>query len=249
MIFIDRKILARLQQFDTPTVCNVIEVFNVRPRDEGYADGRLKALFPEMPPVVGYAATARFQSCRTDSDEAVSYSSLVGQVAEFLEKIPEPRIVVFEDVDSPPVGATFGEVMCSVYKAFGCVGLITSGAARDLVQVRAMGFPCWCSTMIASHAYCRILETDVPVTIGGLKVQPGDLIHADANGIAAIPKELAREIALGCGLVAEAENEVMHYVRSGKPTVEGLRECNQRWKDGCANVPARVRALLDSGTV
>ena len=114
--------LALLRQYDTPTICNVIELFDVQPRTAGYMDGRIRPCFPEMPPIAGYAATATIR-CAFPRREGSVYSSLDDQVSKFAE-IPGPPIVVFQDLDDPPVAATFGEIMCSTYKAFGAVGLI-----------------------------------------------------------------------------------------------------------------------------
>src|SRR5947209_17123241 len=127
-----------LRRFDTPTVCNVIELFDHRPHTAGYMDGRIDACFPKMPPLVGYASTATFRSAAPPRASNV-YSSLAEQVASFAE-LPGPAVVVFQDLDEPIAAATFGEVMCSSYKAFGAAGLITSGAGRDLDQVEALGF-------------------------------------------------------------------------------------------------------------
>ncbi|MEM7231162.1 MAG: RraA family protein [Planctomycetota bacterium] len=230
---------AKLAQFDTPTVLNVIELLDVRPRDEGYTDATIKAVYPEQPPIVGYATTAKFRSSRPADDEP-AYGGLGEQVESFVKKIPEPRIVVFEDADPSPVAATYGEVMCSIYQSFGCVGLITSGAARDIEQVKPLGFPCFASSAISSHGYCRIVDFDTDVTVGGLHIQPGDVIHADANGVAKIPTEYVDAVAEGCGLLVEAENEIIHYVRSGTPTLEGLAAARQR----CADEIAKIRAQI-----
>jgi 4-hydroxy-4-methyl-2-oxoglutarate aldolase len=119
----DLKLLA---QFDTPTICNTIELFEIRPRTAGYMDGRIRACFPEMPAVVGYAATATMR-CALPRREGDVYSSLDEQVARFSE-LPGPPIVVFQDLDDPAAAATFGEIMCTTYQSFGAVALITSGA-------------------------------------------------------------------------------------------------------------------------
>ncbi len=235
-----------LRRFDTPTVLNAIELFNVQPRSAGFADGRMKACFPRMPPMVGYASTATFRSAKAPKSGDV-YSGFVDQVNRFTAEIPAPRVIVFEDLDGEPAAATFGEVMCSVYKAFGAVGLITSGAARDLDQVERLGFPCWSSSVIASHGYCRIVDVHVPVRVSGLSVNPGDVIHADRNGIATIPREIVREVALACEKLAQAENEILHYVWGGAPTVEGLREAQKRCQDGFSRIPEAVRAELARG--
>src|SRR6266403_2639279 len=123
----DLKLLAR---YDTPTISNVIELFEVRPRSAGYMDTRIRACFPEMPPIVGFASTATMRTADPPAGGEV-YSSLDEQLARFAG-LPGPAIVVFQDLDDPPAGATFGEITCSVYKGFGSAGLITSGGGRDL---------------------------------------------------------------------------------------------------------------------
>src|SRR5438309_1754708 len=187
---IDLELLA---QYDTPTISNVIELFEVRPRNEGYMDARIRACFPEMPPVVGYASTATMR-CAFPRREGDVYGSLDEQVARFAD-LAGPPIVVFQDLDDPPVAATFGEIMCSTYRAFGAAGLITSGAARDLDQVRRLGFSAFSNGAICSHGYSHIVDLYRAVRVGGVTVQPGDLIHADANGVTTIPLEIASEIS------------------------------------------------------
>src|SRR5437660_495855 len=125
--------LELLRRYDTPTVCNVIELFDVRPRTAGYMDGRIRAYYPKLPPMVGYASTATFRSAAPPRAGNV-YSGLAEQVASFAD-LPGPAVVVFQDLDDPVTAATFGEVMCTTYKAFGAAGLISSGAGRDLDQV------------------------------------------------------------------------------------------------------------------
>src|SRR5260370_15038764 len=120
--------LARLAQFDTPTICNPFGLFEFRPRNEGLMDGRIRACFPEMLPVVGYAATATMR-CAFPRRDGDVYGSLDEQVARFAE-LPGRPVVVFQDLDDPPVAATFGEVMCTTYQAFGAAGRLTSRGPR-----------------------------------------------------------------------------------------------------------------------
>src|SRR5207248_3483438 len=137
---VSADILNLLRKFDTPTICNVVELFDLRPRTAGYVDARIKACYPKLPPMVGYASTATFRSAAPPRAGNV-YAGLSEQVAAFAE-LPGPAVVVFQDLDNPVASATFGEVMCTTYKAFGAAGLITSGAARDLSQVEALKSPC-----------------------------------------------------------------------------------------------------------
>src|SRR5258708_31074603 len=131
--------LAALARFDTPTICNAIELFETRPRNTGFMNGSIRASFPKMPPMVGYAVTSTFRSMSPPRSGDV-YASMSQQVESYAQ-LPGPAVMVYQDLDDPVVSATFGEVMCSVYKAFGAKGLITSGAGRDLEQVENLGFP------------------------------------------------------------------------------------------------------------
>ena len=232
--------LALLRKYDTPTICNVIEVFKVRPQTEGYMDGRIRACFPEMPPMVGYASTATFRSAAPPKAGDV-YATTDAQVEGFA-KLPQPVAVVVQDLDDPPVAATFGEVMTTIYKGFGSAGLITSGAARDLDQVRALGFPCFSDGSICSHGNPHIIDLEVPVHVGGLTVYPGDLIHGDANGVTSIPHEIASEVAQACEEFAAAEDVVLSYMRSGDVTPAGLGEALRECTAMIQKLRARVRA-------
>ena len=205
--------LELLKQFDTPTICNVIELFEIRSRNTGYMDQRIKSNFPEMPPMVGYATTATFRS-NSPPRENDAYSGLEEQIDQFGD-IPEPRIVVFQDLDSPSVAATFGEVMCTTYKTFGCAGLITSGTGRDLDQVRAIDFPVFTSGTICAHGYCHIIDINVPVHVGGITIYPGDLLHGDANGVTTVPNEIADQVAQSAAHFIEAEGYILDYLQSG----------------------------------
>ena len=205
--------LELLRRFDTPTVCNVIELFDVRPRTAGYMNGSIMACFPKMPPMVGYASTATFRSAFAPRAGNV-YSGLAEQVASFAE-LPGPAVVVFQDLDGPCCSATFGEVMASTYKAFGAAGLITSGSGRDLDQVEAIGFPCFTNGTICSHGDCHIVQIGVPVHVGGIAVHPGDLLHGDRNGVTTIPHEIATAVAEACPEFMQAESVVLDYLKSG----------------------------------
>jgi 4-hydroxy-4-methyl-2-oxoglutarate aldolase len=116
------------------------------------------------------------------------------QVARFSE-LSGPPIVVFQDLDDPAVSATFGEIMCTTYQTFGSVGLITSGAGRDLDQVHRIGYPVFTAGTISAHGYSHTPDVHVPVRVGGVMINPDDLLHADVNGVTTIPKEIACEVA------------------------------------------------------
>jgi len=235
------KQLSILQQVDSPTIANVIELFDVRSRIAGYANQTIKAVYPELPPVVGYAVTATFRAAYP-AEEGDSYGGLPQLIEDSLQ-IPEPRIVVFQDLDEPPSAATYGEVMATTFQSFGFTGLITSGAARDIEQVRKMRFPCWASSVNVSHGYCHFLASNVPVVVGGLQIKPGDLLHADANGIVSIPHSIAAGVAELCLPFIEAEQVVIDHLRSGKATPSGFRESINKFSLRVSELKDRVREI------
>jgi regulator of RNase E activity RraA len=233
-------LFTRLARFDTPTICNIIELFDVRPRNAGFMNASIRANFPEMPPMVGLASTAAFRSGAAPG-KGDAYGSLDQQVEGFAA-LGGPAVVVFQDLDDPPVGATFGEVMCSTYKAFGSAGLITSGGGRDLLQVKAIDYPVFTGSTICAHAYCHILHVGLPVRVGGLVVATGDLVHGDANGVTNIPLDIAGDVADVGQEFVDAEKIVLDYVNApGTKTVAGLAAARKEFSAVVAKLTERVK--------
>ena len=215
---IKKETLDRLRQFDTPTICNVIELFNVRSRDEGFMNASIKSNFTEMPPMVGFAATATFRASGAPLKKQ-KISSIFEQIKRF-EELSGPPVVVFQDLDNPPVAATFGEIMCTTYQKFGSTGLITSGAGRDLDQVQAIDYPVFTSSTICAHGFVHIPDVHIPVHVGGLAIFPDDLLHGDCNGVTTIPKEIA----------SEAADIAADYVAAERCTLDELQSDNLNQK-------------------
>lgn len=231
--------LERLGKFDTPTICNVIELFDVCPRNVGFMNDKIQCCFPELPPMVGFALTSTFRSMSPPRSQD-AYGSLSQQVDAFAA-LPGPPVVVFQDLDEPTVSATFGEVMCSVYKGFGAKGIVTSGAGRDLDQVQAIKFPAFTGGTICSHAYCHILQVGVPVTVGGICIENGMLLHGDRNGVTTIPIDIASEIPDACEELARAENIVIDYVRGNNPTPAGFNDARKASLAAISELGKRLR--------
>jgi regulator of RNase E activity RraA len=217
------RILETLRKYDSATIANVVELFDIRPNTAGYMKGAVRAIYPEMDPIIGFASTATFRSAYpTGANNA--YQRLPAQLRA-MQGIPGPKIAVIQDLDQPAAAATFGEVMCTAYQRFGCVGIISSGAARDIAQVRALKFPAFASSVIVSHGYSRLEDVDVPVQIDGLTVRPGDLLHADANGVVLIPAEIAEEVAGVCQDFVSVEQMVLDYLHAQEATIDGYQQC------------------------
>jgi 4-hydroxy-4-methyl-2-oxoglutarate aldolase len=233
------EVLETLRTFDTPTICNVIELFDLRPRTAGYMDARIQAWFPDLPPVVGFAATVTVRSS-VPPRPADGHPGLTDQVERFAE-IMAPPIVVMQDVDDPPAGATFGEIMCWTYRTFGAAGLVSSGAGRDRLQIATLGFPVFAAQTLCARGHFHILQTHVPVEVGGVTVHPNDLLHADSNGVTTIPRDIAAEVAdIGADYVA-AEQIVLDALAEGAPSVARIRQARAEAAARFARLRARVR--------
>lgn len=217
--------LERLRQYDTPTIANVIELFGIRPRHAGYMDARIRALFPELPPAVGCASTIAMRTAFSPPGGA-AYGGLEEQLRRFQE-LPGPPFVVIQDLDDPAVGATFGEIMCTSYRAFGAVGVISSGAGRDLDQVRRLKFPAFAAGIICAHAYPHIVSIHEPVRVGGLAVAPGDWLHGDANGVTSIPAEIASEVAEAAAEYVAAEGVILEFLKTGSRDAAAYAEARR----------------------
>jgi regulator of RNase E activity RraA len=219
--------LDALRAIPTPAVANAIETFAVRPRTAGFAGPQVRQMFPALPPIVGYAATAR---CMAARELATKYSASRADYWRYIEASgATPRIVVVEDMDDPPsLGAFFGEVNANIHRALGCVGAITNSGIRDMDEVEALGFPIWAGSVVVSHAYVRLVDFGVPVTVGGLVVQDGDLLLADRHGVVEIPLAIARAVPEAVRTIEAREKTIIRFCQSPEFSAAGLAELMAR---------------------
>jgi 4-hydroxy-4-methyl-2-oxoglutarate aldolase len=216
--------LEALRRITTPTVANAIETFDLRPRSEGFMDSTVRCIFPELGAMAGYAVTAKI-AARERSPGAPPPWELWAA----LERAPSPRIVVIEDLDYPsPAGSFWGEVNGSIYQGLGCAGTVTNGGVRDLDEVRATGFHFFASCVLVSHAYVHLVEVGQPVSVGGLTVRTGDLLHGDQHGVTSVPIEIARELPKAAAEVERRERRIIELARSPECSAASLRALMER---------------------
>jgi len=215
--------LDALRQFDTCMVANAIESFNVRLRNTGFADARVRCMFRDAPPMVGYAATARLRSGEPPigggnyRDRADFWNSIL--------EVPAPRILVLEDMDDPPGrGAFVGDMHAAILKALGCVGYLTNGAVRELPSVRTMGIQLFAGSVAVSHAYAHIFEMGAAISVGGMEVRTGDLLHGDRHGVLTVPAQIAADVPGVADRLQRAEQKIIEFCRSKDFSVAKLRE-------------------------
>jgi regulator of RNase E activity RraA len=200
---LDAALLDELRTFTTPSVANGIETFEVRGRHEGFMAGSVRCMFPELGPLIGYAATATIRAAEPGvSDDRALWAAVHGS--------PKPCVAVVQDLDEPPgTGSLWGEVNANIHRAFGAAGVVTNGCVRDLDEMRALGFHAFAGSVGVSHAYVHVIEAGVPVVVGGLQVAPGDLIHADQHGVALIPLQIADRLPAAIRELEAAERRVI----------------------------------------
>ncbi len=211
----------KLRVLDTCTASNAIERFGVRLRNEGFVLGSVRCLFPQLAPMLGYAATARFRSSTPPVSGRCYHDRM--DWWSYLASVPAPRVMVIQDADhSPGTGALVGEMHAAIGRALGCVGHVTNGAVRDLPAVEALGFHLFAGSVAVSHSYAHIVEFGEPVEIGGLKIFPGDLVHGDRHGVHVIPLSISAEVPNMAAEIQRQESELAEFCRSSRFSLEAL---------------------------
>lgn len=214
--------LAALRKLDTCTVANAVETFNVRLRNEGFANRSIRCLTPATVPLVGFAATVRIR-CSNPPMRGHSHPDRTDWWNALL-KIPAPRVVVIQDVDEAPgTGGFIGEVHASILQSLGCAGVVSNGTVRDLPAIAPTGFQLFAAGLAVSHAYVHIVDFGHPVEVGGLVVKPGDLLHADVHGVLSVPLEAAAQVPAAAARLVERERRVLDLCHSREFSPEALR--------------------------
>jgi 4-hydroxy-4-methyl-2-oxoglutarate aldolase len=215
--------LHSLRALDGASIANAIETFDVRLRNEGFADASIRCLLPALPPAVGYAVTARIR-CSSPPPVGHHYHDRTDWW-NYIASVPGPRFVVVQDVDEQPgLGAFVGAIHANILRALGCEGYATNGSVRDVTTVGdSVRIQLFATGVAVSHAFAHIVDFGGPVEIGGLKVESGDLLFGDEHGVQGVPMSLADVLP---GAVAEMklkEQAVIQFCRSREFSIDGLR--------------------------
>ena len=233
-----QSVLDKLRAYDSATICNVIELFEARPRNRGYMNQRVRAGFPQLPPMVGFASTA---TCRTFTAPPSRDVPAVPDLISRWDGLSGPAVVVLQNLDTHGAAAIFGDVLCNSFAAFGAVGLVTDGQGRDFAGIAPLGFPVFCDGVIASHGYMHMLTVHEAVQVGGIAIAPDTLLHGDANGVTTIPLDIAADVADACDEYAAAEAVVINTAQTGSASLDDLRAAYAEMKDRLAALNARLR--------
>jgi regulator of RNase E activity RraA len=214
--------LEALRRFDTPTICNALEVVAPERRALGFTTETLICPFPQLPPMVGYARTVLIRSALPPGLSGAEQRAARLEYYRYVAAGAGPKISVIQDVDARVgFGCFWGEVQTSIHKALGCQGVVTDGGVRDLDAV-APEFQVLCGKVTPSHAWVHSIAHGGTVDVFGMIVRSDDLIHADRHGAVVIPHEVARKVAAAAELCGRREEPILKVARSLDFSLEAL---------------------------
>ena len=219
--------IEKLKQWDTPTICNALELIIPKRRGFGFTIDPFVCHNPQLPPIVGYARTAQIRTAAPpieNSEDRLFYY-------EYMATPPGPTIVIVEDIDPKPgIGAFWGEVHTAVHYGLGAEGVITNGAIRDLPDSKKE-FQMLGGMVNPSHAFANPVNVGNPVTIHGMAVSHNDIIHADQHGAVMIPNEAIKKLPEAVQLVSRREAIILKAARQPDFNIKKLKEALSGTKD------------------
>jgi regulator of RNase E activity RraA len=217
--------LEALRAFDTPTVCNALEIAAPERRALGFTRRPLVAPFPSAKPVVAFARTATIRSREPDPLGPQDGGKRTIAYYEHIAAGPAPSIAVIQDLDGPDtgLGAFWGEVNSNVHKGLGCAGVITDGAVRDL-DLWATDFFVLAGSIMPSHVYVHVVDVGTVVSVAGMVVSPNDIIHADRHGAVVVPADVVKLIPAAADLIARREKVLIDASKTPGFSIDRLRQ-------------------------
>ena len=197
--------LLKLQKFDTPTICNGLELLDASFKIKGYSKEKFFCLNPKIKPMVGFAKTAKISSLNHNKK---TKNTIRMDYYEYVNKGDYPKISVIYDQHKNPVGSFWGEVNANIHHKLGCLGVITNGSVRDL-DVIPKNFQFLSKTLSPSHAEVSLMEFGTKVKVMGMEIKDNDLIHADVHGAVSFNHELIDELLNAIKFVENKEKIIL----------------------------------------
>ncbi|MGC4189846.1 MAG: RraA family protein [Thermomicrobiales bacterium] len=217
---LDEAMLAFLGGVDSPTVANAVETFSVRDRCDGFIGGQIQCQFPDLGPMVGRALTVTM----SNAPGPVAGRDGYWRLWETLAACSGPVVLAVADASGAPHRVAFaGEIMTTLAQRLGAVGMVTDGAFRDVDEVHALGFHYFMKYPVVSHANFWIESVGEPVVLDGERIETGDILHGDRNGIVVIPDAVLPGLEEAVGKIRASEAADMAFIRSPEFTLDGLK--------------------------
>ncbi|MCG8546120.1 MAG: RraA family protein [Alphaproteobacteria bacterium] len=228
---LDAALLESLRGYDTPTICNGLEIVAPERRAIGFTTTQMVSCDPSLPPIIGYARTATIRAVEPSPLPPQELKEVRLGYYEYVGSEPGPAVPVLQDIDPVPgFGAFWGEVQTNVHKALGCPGAVTNGSIRDL-DMLAEGFHLIGGEVGPSHAHVHVVEFGGQVNLYGMSVKHGDLVHADRHGAVVIPHAVAAELPAAISVIEKRESFILEAARSPGFTVDDLRKAMAAGED------------------
>jgi len=216
------NLLQTLIKYDTPTIVNSLELLDSKFRTCGFTKEQLVCTDTSLSPIVGYARTATIRASNEIDQQIKRERSL--EYYQYISSGSGPWVSVIQDIDpNPGFGAFWGEVNSNIHKALGVIGVLTNGSVRDL-DVLSEGFQILAGKIGPSHAYVRIEEIGIPVSIFGMEVKHNDLLHADRHGAVVIPAEFLQKLPEAIELMISREKVILDACKREDFNFQVLRQ-------------------------
>lgn len=223
----DPDALARLAEWDTPTICNALEVIDPAARLSGYTIQAFTCLRPEQKPMVGFARTATIRASVRAAVSAQEAQEMRLRYYEYVDRGPKPSVVVIQDLDTHPgTGAFWGEVNTAIHKGLGALGVVTNGSVRD-IDASAPGFQALAGQVGPSHAWVHVTGFAEQVQVHGMRVRDGDIVHADRHGAVVVPPDAVAQLPDAVAMIARREAVILEAARARGFDVDKLRAAMQ----------------------
>lgn len=211
---VDVGTIARLEAFDTPTLANALDSLGRRPATVGFTRPPLHGLLPSLPSMVGVAVTVVIETEPAFTDATAKRDAMLPLYsAAAAAAVDGPKVVVVSDRDQG-AGCLWGEVNATICTRLGVAGVVTDGLVRDLEAVEALGFRCVARGVGVARANTNVVATGTAVDVGGMHVEPGDLVHADRHGALQIPIDWVDDVLAAAAAITDRETRLLDWVNS-----------------------------------
>ena len=216
--------LQKLTQWDTPTICNGLELVCPERRAIGFTTEPLVCLNPSLAPVIGYARTATIRAAGPSINTADDDKDLRIGYYEYVANGDSPTVVVIQDLDSTPgFGAFWGEVNTHIHRGLGVAGCVTNGSMRD-VPDSATGFQLLANRIGPSHAHVHVAGFGAEVTVHNMTVCDSDIIHMDQHGAVVVPAHAVTELPAAIELISRREAKILEAAKSADFDITRLKD-------------------------
>ena len=219
---------AALRTIDTPTITNVVATYPKNPlclglynpwTENWYTDTSIRCIYPNLGAIVGHAVTCVYGLPDPNYAGRLSFMDVV----DALDAMPKPTILVIQQkwpAELMAKAGLAGEIMVTSMKAVGCVGMLSNGPSRDVDAIRRLDFQMLLGGVSPGHGEMAVQAVNVPVSVGGMDVAPGELIHMDENGAVKFPADRAGQVLENARKMLEGEAEHLERLRAAKTAAE-----------------------------